>query len=686
MRSSIFSSDPPLLSSKKTKTTKKSKVSSPYISSPVTPQLSTKFSNSGSNTPLLDIGVTSSNSKPKLVSWNIEELLASYNETGHLPPPLSPTLPDSISDQQKRNREREIVSPNPKHVLKKSSIIDDDDNDEEIVQSRIVSSSKNFTKAKDNIPDDDIPLSILSPTLPSIFDHNSNATNTPESTVTSATVIPVDSNKMKSSKKRLLVRFINKANDPNKPRFLVRISFTNKEKYQEVIKGKTVRGPTGLGIYIREPDPEREPEAEPEEESDTSIIPLGSIKKSSKEEVVLEDRKLDARLKELAHKEKLIKEKENQIEKQEQDLLLIEKNMKDEIKKQKETNEKELQDKEIRLKEYERSLRSKERAIEEREQKQKQKSPPVSSRSDDINKRREQLKQLNNEVMIKEPSQPLEEIKLPNSEEQQTLHLPKAMREEINATLQNKKTILLQLSKTAKGDFESSINKDNLKAVICQVDYVLLKLMASDYDERSKLVMDVLPSERSWKVLDQEVSDLIKFINNCSKSIKDNMISGFLRILTSILYQTRALIIKRVNSILIKVIDSYLTKRDDRKELNDKIIELQQTTIGNNNLISAHLMNARPDFLFSNIASKFPITWSKRNLNLEAVQRDFNLYDFHKHLRPAYQLYYLPFGAYSNVNEIDGFLFHIMNEFMDIYNKHNPSTRVSYVLLSGKPH
>ena len=46
------------------------------------------------------------------------------------------------------------------------------------------------------------------------------------------------------------------------------------------------------------------------------------------------------------------------------------------------------------------------------------------------------------------------------------------------------------------------------------------------------------------------------------------------------MFQTRALIMKRINSILTSVIQLYIDKRNH--ELNLKIIELQQLSINNN--------------------------------------------------------------------------------------------------------
>ena len=60
---------------------------------------------------------------------------------------------------------------------------------------------------------------------------------------------------------------------------------------------------------------------------------------------------------------------------------------------------------------------------------------------------------------------------------------------------------------------------------------------------------------------------------------------------------------------------------------------------------------------------------------------------FDENLIPNNQIYYLPLGNYSNLNELTGFLFNIINEFMDIYNnfhKYNGSKKIIYTLQSGQ--
>ncbi|KAK6202400.1 uncharacterized protein RJT21DRAFT_118418 [Scheffersomyces amazonensis] len=676
MRSSIFSNDPPGLSSRKSKGYKKSKGSSPYISSPITPQLSTRTTNSEVSTPLLDSSLNSSintsnllnSQRPKKLSWNLDELISSYNDSGVLPPILSPTLPELIltppqSHDSESVSKSTIVSPNPKHPMKKRLLIDDDDDDNNNNNNNNNNNTVQHnhnpheemvgnTKHQNSDHDEDVPLSMLSPTLPSMFDSRTSSSST--STVNI-------SNKPKTPKVLPLVRSVNKLHDPIKPKYFVRFNFRNKEKYRTIFtirKSTETPKATGLGITTLDGENiERLTELKALELENKKMVDLAK-------ELSEKQAKLDKKQLEFNNIDKQLKEKEKLLEFQ---------------INEKKSMIKEIEERDSKLKNLEKSLKAKELELEKQKQELKlQKQTVQSLPNNELQEKIEKLKQLNNDVITKESSQtPEEPIKL-SIEEQQINNMPKSKRDEINSTLQSKKNSWLSIYKDSKAYSERYAGTDKLITVFCQIDGILSKIVAYDYDERSKLVTGVLPSERSWKLLDQETGELIINISKWTKDIQDIMLNGFFRIITCVLYQTRALIVKRINSILTKVIQSYIRKRSESQELNDKIIELQQSSILNNDIIATMFLNSRPDYLNISIPNKFAGTWSKRNTNIETVQKEYNLYDFNKNLRPIYQQYYLPLGSYSNITEMSGFLFNVVNEFIEVYNKHNPNNRIDY--------
>ncbi|KAK6456051.1 uncharacterized protein RJT20DRAFT_96086 [Scheffersomyces xylosifermentans] len=282
---------------------------------------------------------------------------------------------------------------------------------------------------------------------------------------------------------------------------------------------------------------------------------------------------------------------------------------------------------------------------------------------------------------MKESSQPLEEIKIPSSSESKG-HLSRTQREDIKNSLQIKKNHWLSVSKSAKMYADGLSGKDRLLQIIVNIDSLLARMISYDYDERSKLITEILPSERSWKILEKDLASLIQQIRTWSSGLKEKNLFEFMKILTCILYQTRAIVLKRINYILMKVIQSYIKKNSP--ELQSKIIELQQLTITNHNLIVQYFTNARPSYLDAIIPLKFPLTWFKKCLSMEQAQKEYDIENHHKNLIPELQVYYLPLGVHSNLSEVSCFLYHIMKEFIDIFNKYNPNKTLSYTLQSGQ--
>lgn len=129
------------------------------------------------------------------VSWKFEDLLASYNESGYLPPILSPTLPPQFE-------------------------VEESDTNKQNIRARVLNEELGKYES-----DDDLPLLMLSPTLPAIF--NTERTLEPS---------------------RPRVRYINQIS--NKGRFLVRIKFVSRDRFRSV-------GVTGLGIRIEKTELEQ---------------------------------------------------------------------------------------------------------------------------------------------------------------------------------------------------------------------------------------------------------------------------------------------------------------------------------------------------------------------------------------------------------------------------------------------
>ncbi|CAI5757477.1 unnamed protein product [Candida verbasci] len=579
-------------------------------------------------------------------TWkNLNDLISTYQDSNTLPTILSPNLPSRFENVLKQNNLKAPKSTYP--------------NDEDIRRNK-------KSKFKD---DEEIPLSMLSPTLPAQFEEQQSqqrSTSTPKPSTPSS--FTNKSNKVGTFK------WINKVYDPVKPKFLMRINFNNRLKY----KNKFTRETTPSKLTGFKIDTEKSVEkVEKDSKNSNEVEQLQNNFKSQKEvyEKEIDDRKKECEklnLEKEAIVRKLNLEKEAIVEEKDNSMKILEKTLKElqEAHKKSIASVKELEE-----------LLEKER---NKEKVNKEKPSTKESNNEDEQRKRNQLKQLTQDIIMREGSQPPveEKILIDNfQDDSMSKNLTQQQREEIKNNLINKKNHYLQLSKTMTSRYQNS--SDEFLKIIMQVDCILVKIISFDYDERSKVVSRVLPSERSWRQLDIEIEELIKKIDKINPNFS-NIKFDLLKIVHCILYQARAIIMKRINNILSTVIESYISRNEKTKEnnLNIKIIELQQQLILNNKLIIENFMNSKPNYLNSIIPLKFSYTWYNKSLNLTKTQQDYNLNNYHKNLKPP-QLYYLPFGDYTNINELNGFLYNILKEFIEIYNKIYQNQPIKYNLQSN---
>ncbi|EDK42315.1 predicted protein [Lodderomyces elongisporus NRRL YB-4239] len=325
------------------------------------------------------------------------------------------------------------------------------------------------------------------------------------------------------------------------------------------------------------------------------------------------------------------------------------------------------------------------------------------------------------------------------SNTQPNLNLSLSESETLNSKLKDRRGFWQNQAKNLASQFGthnqsrlSGLVKDAevITRVCCMVDVVLMQMVACDYDERSKIVMRVLPSERSWMKLDTDVIEFITQITetieylkpvtntktntNTNKNNKNNnnynlhdansaLILNFLKVIRCLLYQLRALLSKHICMILTRVIDDYrlkIAKSNNDYALLKKIIELQVQERDLKTLQAELFANGQPTFLSSTIEFHFPNTWSKRSLDITEVLRwereqAYSQQNLKKlHLKPLCKgqwgdggLFYLPLGLYSSLSEMSSLLYLITREFIEKWNQMNLERErwVLYRLQCGPP-
>ncbi|ODV65917.1 hypothetical protein HYPBUDRAFT_97896, partial [Hyphopichia burtonii NRRL Y-1933] len=215
--------------------------------------------------------------------------------------------------------------------------------------------------------------------------------------------------------------------------------------------------------------------------------------------------------------------------------------------------------------------------------------------------------------------------------------------------------------------------KDAHKLIVMKFDLLLLYMIAYDYDEKLKLIMNILPSERNWNSIYQDVTTLINQLENYNKTIDaSNKFKNYIMIFIGILLQLKGIIHKRVNSILQKVIELYIKKKSNQNnevtnELNNKIIELQQQLINNWSSIITNFAKAQNYLDSLQILIKlFPNTWQKRKSKIQPPTTKLK-----NSFVPNNDSYYLPINSYSDLNEISGFMYNIIKEFNETFMTEN---------------
>lgn len=248
--------------------------------------------------------------------------------------------------------------------------------------------------------------------------------------------------------------------------------------------------------------------------------------------------------------------------------------------------------------------------------------------------------------------------------------------EEQKNKLIHRKNYWVQLARETKQRAKELVTLEKpIMAIIVRFDSILLYIISCDYEEKVKLATKALPLERYWSILMQDCMDLIKLIKTTPASDPQ------WELLIGILHLTRAVVLKRINSILNRTVQLYMNKRSDGGniiELTNKIIELQRTQISNSEYISVEFRLAEQYHQSGLSAKYFPKTWAKR---LNDIPNNSNS-TTKTSIVPGTDSFYLPIGIYSDLQDVGGYMFSCVREMMEIIASDNLRKFV-YLLKSG---
>lgn len=615
MRSAIFDKDPrnPSLRARPfVSNTKRAASSSPYIGTNLENTSKSRQGQHGRGPSKADPEPSSSASRAPSsagtaatnLTWNFDEMVNSYSEKGSLPPLLSPTLPAQYSLKSEKTKKTPRISP--------------DLSDSETQNAYA------HTAERDR---EDIPLSMLSPTLPSIFDKQSALVQPIPKKPHDTTLIEMADGPPKQP--FVNVRWINKLSDQKRPRFLLRLTFDSPARYREKLS-------SGYGQL-------------------TKLQGLGILtdggKKVSQE---VEQREKREREKKAREKEREKREKEKEKETQRE----REKREKDLAQKEREKKEKEAQ--KLKEKETQKDLEEKERLRKiEREEREKEA------------RRKEQIKAEKSkaEEDVRKDQKKPDSAKLPRPDSKngrlpppppKLPEKPSFHKEEVKNNLNNKKNYWVKVARNCQRQAEQT--HDTLLSLVINLDSVLLFMISYDYDEKLKLIANILPSERYWVSTYSDITNIIDLLERFRSSPDtQSKVKNYLPFFIGLLYQSKTAILRRVNAILQKVIELY-TKKSHKEDLNGKIIELQQQSMMNyTSMISDTAKGQEYLLKCPSISVKFPKTWHRRSSQIGPHEgSDTSLY-------PSGDKFYLPIGIYSDIREVSGLLFSSLKEFSETF-------------------
>lgn len=614
---------------------------------------------------------------------------------------LSPSLPAQFMDSD----DGMFTTKKTPRIALDDEVVEIDDNSDvdpislsHPASSPAASTSRHRTAVASD--DEDLPLSMLSPTLPSIFD--GNAGDSSNSSASSKLVQPIpkkptdrtvlqfeDSNHKPATAKKVTkpaearIRWINKINDAKRPRFLLRITFNSSNNYKNALS-KSEEKVTGLGIIVNK-STDKVQKTDKLKDEEKQRAKEEKLKEREREERRQEREKKDRerREEESKHKEKKEKERKEEESKQ-REKELKDKQRREEESKQKGKERAKHEQKDIEVKEKHRREAENEKQLKEKQPKKEQEEENEEPNEKKVaDHKAEQLRRLNEDLLRSENEREneIKRAKVKRSQSPVSLKDPmtQPQKEEVKTSLLNKKNYWLKMAREI--DRRVDQTEEPLLRIVMQFDSLLIYMISYDYDEKLKLIANVLPSERYWDMTYQSLQNFINKIESFYNSLEQHLrVRTYVSFFIGLLYQERALILKRINSILKKVIDLYMSKisgtGDVGTELHNKIIELQQKTIENFNQITENFASAQGFLSISpSVSINFPKTWYNRSSKVISKQNNDSS------LIPGIDNYYLPIGIYTDLQEMNGLIYNCLREFIEIFMHENNSYR--YKLKAG---
>lgn len=233
----------------------------------------------------------------------------------------------------------------------------------------------------------------------------------------------------------------------------------------------------------------------------------------------------------------------------------------------------------------------------------------------------------------------------------------------------------LKVAKDIQNRNDTISSRGSLLTVILQFDWLLCLVIANGQEENEKAHTRGSSAEH-WYNLRNEIPHFVQRIEKFLRSNNVEEKKPYITFLVGILHIMKALILKRINSILNFTLDGYFDQKDPSPQIMNKVINLQKQIISNRQQADDYLAESQSFFIRCDSPSRiFPKSWESRKTSLQKTPLAAP--------SPAEDGYFLPLGSYSDLRECSAYLYSCIKEFLDLYEP-EISGNVRYILQSGK--
>lgn len=220
------------------------------------------------------------------------------------------------------------------------------------------------------------------------------------------------------------------------------------------------------------------------------------------------------------------------------------------------------------------------------------------------------------------------------------------------------KSLWLNRSKATKTAADPYRKDNELLYCAMQVDALLMRILSSVYDEQYRRETAASPSERSWMSLEQDMGRLVVEIER--QAVLGAPHCVFMSTVLLLIFQAKAAVLYRVNSLLKQAADAQLSTVLS-ETTHTGIPELHEMMVDNYDRATEYCAASNQSYLLEALPSTFPQTWQNRVKDISDSHAQ--VLAFPTTLDLKLLQFYFPFGPYTSILEVTAALYSVLSEY-----------------------